>query len=205
MRNRYFRYIWAIVLFGAIGTVLLFGIRLVDEYLTLESEVRDMQQLQQQWDATQIRTQSLRSAEQRVVNLLNELQPREVSDDRIAEIRDRIINIVRDADCQLRKTQLSPTAVRSWAETNDDPRQPGFSMDQIPSGYDLHVYTLELRVQGLLAAIQKVLQALSQEQFLMTTDVMNLSLVDQRGEVEMSLRATLYGLVKRQAETQDDF
>ncbi len=203
MLNQYYRRIWGIVAFGClVGTVVL-GASSADEYFRLRSEVSDMQQLQMQWDATQTRSRTLRQAEQKVDALLNELQPRSLTDERLPSLRDQVVELVRSSGCGLRTIQLTPATSRLWGAENDDVRAAGLSRDALPSPYELHTYTLELRVDGRLPSIRKLMSDLAALRLLMTTEVMSLTLVDEGGGISLTLRASVYGLAEAMVE-QDE-
>lgn len=204
MLNQYHRRIWGIVAFGCLlGTVVL-GAGSADEYLRLRDEVSDMQQLQIQWEATQTRARTLRQAEQQVDTLLNELQPRSMTEARLPGLRDEVVELVRASRCGLRSIQITPATTRPWGEENDDARAAGLRRDALPSAYELHTYTLDLRVDGPLASIRQLMRDLAAMRLLMTTEVLSLSRIDEGGGISLTLRASLYGLMAAPAEQLDN-
>lgn len=204
MLNQYYRRIWGTVAFGCLVSTVVLGASSADEYLRLRSEVSDMQQLQIQWDATQTRARTLRQAEQQVDNLLNELQPRSLTDERLPRLRDDVVELVRASGSGLRSIQLTPATTRPWGEENDDARAPGLDRDALPSDYELHTYTLDLRVDGRLSSIRKLMSDLAALRLLMTTEVMSLSLVDEGGGISLTLRASVYGLAEAPVEQHEN-
>ncbi len=201
MLNKYYRRIWITVALGCFLATVVFGFRAADEYVAVHHQVKDMQQLQRQWGATQVKSNELQEAEQQVDSLLNDLEPRNLRDERLADLRDKVVELVRLSGCRLRKIQLAAATKRQWGGGNDDPHAAAMAQDDLPSRYELHTYVLELRIDGPLQDIQNWMASLASQRLLLTTDVMTLSLVDETGHISLSLRATLYGL----ADAPEDF
>jgi hypothetical protein len=129
---------------------------------------------------------------------LEALEVRTVDEASLARFRSRLVDVVRESGCQIRRIEVGQPTRRSWKE-NDKP------LSEAPTGGADTPFSLERRpvilaVDGAMSAIQDLLTRLEKEQTLSHPHQMQLQAVSASGEtVTLELELWLFALSRTAA------
>ena len=207
MNNRNDRTIRAIVAIGSLVAILAIGIPWVDEYLSLGRDASELTKLRAELMDAQQREERLDRLEANLNDQLTKLSARSIDQESIAEVRDTLIGIIRDAGAQLRNLDVGGGEVRVWAMDNDDPRAATMPLYADESDYELLTHTVDLRADGSLESVRRIMTGILEQGWLMTTNNMKTVPTGVRETpVSFELRIVLYGLqVRPEEEFEDGF
>ena len=174
---------------------------LADEYSALREEADN---LHQSLSEAQLERQNLPLFEKRIENQESELaalEDKAISDDEASEFRHRMVALVRESGCQVRKVSLSDPKQRDWLQ-DDNPvrtiRRTG--KKQKKTEYQLKSRVFALSVSGTAEDVRSLLAAIHREQPLAYTRSLSLRPADgQRTEVVLEIELWLFELEKNQA------
>ena len=207
MNNRNDRTIRAIVAIGSLVAILAIGIPWVDEYLSLGRDASELTVLRAELVQAQEREEQLDRLELKLNDQLNALSDRSIDQLRIAEVRDTLIGIIRDAGAQLRNLDVGDGEIRVWAMDDDDPRAATMPQYADESEYELLTTTVDLRADGPLESVRRIMAGVLDQGWLMsTTNMKTVPTGVRETPVSIELRIVLYGLQERPLEEfEDDF
>lgn len=131
---------------------------------------------------------------------LQALEVRTVDEEGVARFRSKLVDVVRDAGCQIRRIEVGAPSRRPWKE-NDE----GLAELAAPTGGAATPFVLERRsvtlaVDGNLAAIHDFLGRLEKEQTLSHPRRLHVQSVSPSGEtVTLELELWLFALTRTAA------
>tara|TARA_R110002049_G_scaffold27321_1_gene93927 strand:- start:18152 stop:18805 length:654 start_codon:yes stop_codon:yes gene_type:complete len=207
MNNRNDRTIRAIVAIGSLVAILAIGIPWVDEYISLGRDASELSELRVELIDAQERNAQLDRLEKKLVRRLAVLSQRSVGTDDMADIRDTLIGMIRDAGARLRNLDVGNSDARVWAMDDDHPRAATMPQYADESEYELLTHTVDLRADGSLESIRKIMSGILDQGWLMTTTNMKIVPTGVReSPISIELRLVLYGLQDRpEEELEEDF
>ena len=189
----------------AIVIIVSFGIGLVT-LLPLADEYEDLKQrsvgAETALAEARFVAQDLESFQRRVqvqVAQLEKLEARAVSSQRVHEFRNRMVDMVRESGCQIRRIQVGAGQTRKWLK-NDDPLQSTASGGDAKndSGFQLESQTFTLSVTGSLPKLKELLATLHAQHYLAHTRSFSLRPVGQDGkEASLDLELWLFDLARK--------
>jgi hypothetical protein len=136
-----------------------------------------------------------------VAERLEALEVRTVDEQRLAQFRNRVMDVVRDAGCQVRQLEVGAPTTRPWKQ-GDDPlatsTESTASAGDTP--FSLESRTMTLTVDGSMAAIHDLLARLEKEQTLSHPRRVQLQAASAEGEtVTLELELWLFALSRGKA------
>jgi len=188
--------VFVIILSFVIGLVLVWP--LADEYSAL---AENREKLVTDLYDTQLEGDRLTDFERRVgetTRKLGELEARAVGEDELAEFRGRIVELARQAGCQVRRINASSAKARSWRENDHVVELPKGSQDNKETGYELKTQSFVVTVGGTLPNLQRFLAALHAQRNL--EHVRSFSLRPEgadRKEIVLDLELWLFDLSRK--------
>jgi len=130
---------------------------------------------------------------------LDALEARAVDEAGLAEFRSRLVELVRDSGCQIRRLDIAAPATRAW-------KQGDKALEEQPIGdgavtpFSLERRSVTLAVDGGMAAVQDLMSRLEQEQTLSHPHRVHLQAVASDGEtVTLELELWLFALKRMPA------
>jgi hypothetical protein len=193
------KYRLAIVIFGTFGIGLVTLLPLADEY-------QDLQQRRTEAETAlaegRLVAHDLEACHERVraqVAQLEKLEARAVSSRRVDEFRNRMVEMVRESGCQIRRIQVGAGQARKWLK-NDDPLQSTASGTdgKNDSGFQLESQTFTLSVTGSLPKLKELLAALHAQHYLAHTKSFSLRPAGQDGkEASLDVELWLFDLARK--------
>ena len=184
-----------IVAFLSFVVLLVFGYPLADEALQRREDDLALAQLEEEFRLMETRSSRLAKIEETLKRKKSELMEACITGNRIPDLRDEIIGLVRLSDARLRGLDTHDGQTRPWATDNDDPRSrrlPDFGME---SDFELQTHTLNLTADGSLASVKQIIARIEQHHWLMTIDSLEVKPTQANGSTaSLDLRLTFYGL-----------
>ncbi len=206
MNNMNSRATRAIVASLSLIAIIAIGIPWVDEYFTLRSEARELSAMDGQFTLVQNKQKRLRELESNISADLDSHLNRSIDPEKSQEVRNTLIAIIRESGGRLRSLEISKGRVRPWAIENDDPRQESLPQYSDESDYILHAHEVELRIDGSLETVTKILQGIAKRGWYMTTN--SLVLMPTEGNLPLvasEIRLIVFGLSPKPIEDEDEF
>ncbi|WP_233215677.1 hypothetical protein [Rhodopirellula bahusiensis] len=198
------RLIRVIVAAGSFLVLIVIGKPLVDEYNELRAGHRELSKLEEEFDTLQSRDVRLRRIETTLKEEREKLLERSTTPDKIQQVRDTVIGIVRQSSATLRSLEIEDGQRRRWAIDNDDPHSRRLPEMDMESDFELHSHSLTLVADGTLDAIMEVTEKINGQKWLMTVETLGLEPAGTNGKwIGLELRITLYGL-QRSVREKDD-
>jgi hypothetical protein len=192
------RYRWPIVATATALVALLTLVPAVDEYFdnrTSRSELAD-ELVGAQQTAGALPKFEARMAE--VGEQLQDLERRTVDEESVAGFRSRLVDLVRESGCQIRRIEIGAPTARPWTNS-DDPlaeAQPS-SGKEGATGFSLQRRIVSLGVDGTMTAIQDLLSRLEEEKSLSHPHRLQLQAGAAGGQtVMMELELWLFALAR---------
>ena len=190
----------AIVIIVSFGIGLVTLLPLADEYEDLKQRSSDAETALAE---ARFVAQDLESFQRRVqsqVAQLEKLEARAVSSQRVHEFRNRMVDMVRESGCQIRRIEVGTPTRRPWKE-NDAPlseaiRPPG----EGDTPFSLERRSVILAVDGSMSSIHDLLGQLEKEQTLAHPHRLQLQAVSTGGDsVTLELELWLFALSRTAA------
>lgn len=142
--------------------------------------------------------------EARVAEAREELQAielRTVDEERLAQYRNRIVEIVRDSGCQIRQLDVGAPTKRAWRQGDDPLKESVESVGKAGvTPFLLERRTMNLSVDGPMPAIHALLNRLEKEHTLAHPHRLHLQGAGVEGETAtLQLELWLFALARGQA------
>ena len=206
MNNRKNRATGAIVTSLSLLAIIVFAAPWVDEYFRLRADAAELTELEARSAELQERNRQLDRIERKLTRNLADLRSRSIDPTKTEQVRERIVEIVRQAGGRIRKLELASGERRNWAVENDNVHNSTMPIYGEESAFELHTHTVELQIDGSLNSIQTILHEITDQGWLMTTKELNITPTSVReSPVTTELQLMLYGLAPRQQEHQEEF
>jgi hypothetical protein len=131
---------------------------------------------------------------------LEALEVRTIDEASVARFRSRLVDVVRDSGCQIRRIEVGAPTLRPWKE-NDQ----ALTEVSVPTGDGVTPFSLERRgvilaVDGPMASVQDLLDRLEKEQTLSHPHRVQMQAVSGGGEtVTLELELWLFALSRTAA------
>ena len=195
MNSRHDRTIRVTVASGSLIAILAIGIPWADEYISLGRDASELTEMQAELAAAEEREAQLDQLDAKLSGQLIAMTNRSIDPDQTTQVRDTLITIIRDGGARLRNLDVSNGESRVWAMEGDDPRAATMPPYAEESEFELLTHTVDLRADGSLESVQKVLGDIINQGWLMTTTNMKIMPTGVReSPISIELRITLYGL-----------
>ncbi|MFG0267891.1 MAG: hypothetical protein ACF8AM_22470 [Rhodopirellula sp. JB055] len=189
------RLIRGIVAAGSFVALIVIGKPLVDEYRELREGQRELSKLEEEFDTQRSRDVRLQRIETTLEEERQQLQERSTTPDKIQQVRDTVISIVRQSNATLRSLEIEDGQRRRWAIQGDDPHNRRLPEMDMESDFELHSHSLTLVADGSLDAVMEVTESINRQRWLMTVESLGLEPTDSNNKwIGLELRITLYGL-----------
>jgi hypothetical protein len=198
------RLIRGIVAAGSFLALIVIGKPLVDEYTELRASQRELSKLEEEFDTLQSRDARLQRIETTLEKERQQLLDRSTTPDKIQQVRDTVISIVRQSNATLRSLEIEDGQRRRWALQGDDPHNRRLPEMDMESDFELHSHSLTLVADGSLDAVMEVTESINRQRWLMTVESLGLEPADSNKKwIGLELRITLYGLQRAVIEEDD--
>ena len=205
MNNRNNRTIRAIVAIGSLVAILAIGIPWVDEYISLGRDASELTELRVQLIESEQRDEQLDRLESKLADELSALAKRNIDTEKTPEVRETLIGIIREAGARLRNLDVGSTESRDWAIDNDDPRAATMPQYADESDFELLTHIVDLRADGSLESVRRIMKEIIDQGWLMTTSSMKIVPTGVReSPISIELRIVLYGLRLRPEDDEFD-
>ncbi len=206
MNNRNNRATGAIVASVSLLAIIIFAVPWVDEFLRLRRNAAELKVLELRFSELSERNAQLDRIESKLTSNLNDLNSRSIDPSKTEMVREAIVEIVRKAGGRIRRLEIPNGERRAWASDGDSVRSSTMPMYAEESSFELHTHSVELQVDGSLKSIQRVLEQVTDQGWLMTTKELTITPTTViESPVSLDVQLTLYGLVTRQQKQQEDF
>jgi len=191
-----------IVVIVTAATGLLVLIPLVDEYFDARDKYTA---LADELDNARHTARALPELEEHVVQItgkLTEMEGRTVTARTVSRYRSQLVELIRDADCRVRRFDVSLPALRPWHQ-NDDPRrqavpQTGAIAEKTP--FALERRSVTLLVDGTIDNVQNLLEQLHKDKTFAYPSRVDLHTNGQRGSsVTLEMEMWLFALERQTA------
>ena len=182
-----------------IGLVVL--VPMVDEYFDIRENYMT---LADELDFSRETVASLPSLESQVLKVsgeLKSLEDRTVTGQNVSQYRSRLVGLIRDADCKVRRLEVSQPTRRPWLE-NDNPRlqkiPPGTTVTKTP--FSLEKRSVTLLVDGTMENIQELMKQLNEDHSFAYPNRLKLHTNNRRrGVVTLEMEMWLFALGRQAA------
>jgi hypothetical protein len=193
------RHRWLIVA-TATGLVALAALLpMVDDFFDKRTS---RSELSEELAAARLTAQSLPAYEketQAVQKDLQALEVRTVDEEGVARFRSKLVDVVRDSGCQIRRIEVGAPSRRPWKD-KDEPLAELASPAGAATPFVLERRSVTLAVDGNLTAIQDFLGRLEKEQTLSHPRRLHVQAVSPSGEtVTLELELWLFALSRTAA------
>ena len=174
---------------------------LADEYSALREEADN---LLHELSEAQKEHKNLPLFEKRIAKQQAELaawEDRAISDEEASEFRHRMVTLVRESGCQVRRVSLSDPRQRDWMQDDDPVRTINTKgKKKQKTEYQLKSRVFSLSISGSADHVRALLLAMHKEQPLAYTRSLSLRPADaDRKEVVLELELWLFELAKKKA------
>jgi hypothetical protein len=194
------RHRWLIVATATSLVALAALLPMVDDFFDKRS---NRSELSESLAAARRTAESLPEYEKHAESIRTELaalEVRTVEEAGVAHFRSRLVDVVRESGCQIRRIEVGPPARRPWKE-NDN----ALSEESTPTGHGATPFLLERRsiilaVDGNMPAVQDLLARLGKEHTLAHPRRLQMHAVSAGGEtVTLELELWLFALSRTAA------
>jgi len=129
---------------------------------------------------------------------LEALEVRTIDEAGVARFRSRLVDVVRESGCQIRRIEVGAPTRRPWIE-NDKPLNETTSPDAARTPFVLDRRSVILSVDGAMAAVQDLLARLEREQTLSHPHRVHLQAGSGGETVTLELELWLFALSRTAA------
>lgn len=134
-----------------------------------------------------------------VVAELDALEARAIDEADLAKFRSRLVDVVRESGCQIRRLDIAAPTVRAWKQ-GDQPLLEQPAEDGALTPFSLERRSVVLAVDGGMAEVQDLMARLEQEQTLSHPRRIHMQAVATGGEtVTLELELWLFALKRTPA------
>jgi hypothetical protein len=131
---------------------------------------------------------------------LDALEVRTVDEQRLAQFRNRVMDVVRDAGCQVRQLDVGASTTRPWKQGDNPLETSAGTTTGGETPFALETRTMMLTVDGSMSAIHDLLARLEKEQTLSHSHRVQLQGASAEGEtVTLELELWLFALSRGKA------
>ncbi len=180
---------------GSFVAIVAVGVPWVDEYRQRRRDASELIELKSEVEQANIRDQRLSSIAANLIGSLQKLQTRSIEPSEVAEVREKLTELVRKAGARLRHIDAAAGMTRPWGLMDDDVRKttaPDYGQE---SEFLLTTITIDLRASGPIDSITKILEDIHDQQWLLTTTSLVISPAESKGsDIGLEVRYTAYGL-----------
>ncbi|TWU37069.1 hypothetical protein Poly41_31950 [Novipirellula artificiosorum] len=179
---------------------------MADEYFRLRNEVTEMSEMGSQFTQVQLQQKRLHQIEAKIKSELDAALARSIDPEKRQAVRNTLLTIIRDAGGRLRNLEISEGHDRPWAIDSDNPRSETMPEYGEESNYLLYAHEIELRIDGSLQDVTKILQGIAAQGWYMTTK--SLAMMPTDGNLPIiaaEMRLTVYGLGPKPEEAEQEF
>ena len=172
---------------------------LVDEYFDNKESRRALSEELENARNTAGQLPSLEKQVASVVEELEILEERSVSEETVSAYRTRLVDLVRESSCQIRRLDLAEPILRPWKE-GDDPLQEGTKSDKSGKAtpFSLERRSIQLSVSGKTHDIYGLLERLQKDTTLAHPERLQFHSDGQNGEsITMELEMLLFALSRQ--------
>ena len=196
----------AIVASISLTAILAIGMPWVDEYRSLRAEADELIRLDNQAEQVDQRDKRLRRIETKIVSNLIDSQQRSITPENAEDVRNQLIAIIRGSGGRLRSLDIDEGRQRPWALENDNPHADSIPRFAEESNYVLHKHEVEMRVDGSVHTLEKVLDGIANQNWFMSTSSLLMNPTDGKSStITLELRLLVYGLTARPEEPEEEF
>jgi hypothetical protein len=194
------RHRWLIVA-TATGLVALAALLpMVDDFFDKRTSRSD---ISEELAAAKLTAESLPAYEKQTEAVQKELQSlevRTVDEEGVARFRSKLVDVVRESGCQIRRIEVGIPTRRPWKEKDEPLAELAVPTAGAPTPFVLERRSVTLAVDGNLAAIQDFLGRLEKEQTLSHPRRLHMQAVSAGGEtVTLELELWLFALSRTAA------
>lgn len=193
------RYRWLIVATATLLVALAAVLPLVDDFFDKRTSRSDLASSLEDARRT---AEQLPTFEQQVAEVrrqLSDLDVRTVDDASLPQFRSRLVDLVRESGCQIRRIEVSLPAKRAWMNP-DNPLAETQPTSGAATPFNLERRNVILAVDGAMTAVQNLLARLEKEQHLGHPRRLNMQPVSGSGEtVTLELELWLFALSRKAA------
>ncbi len=172
---------------------------LVDEYFDNKESCRALAKELENARQTAEQLPSLEKQVASVVDELGILEGRSVSEDTVSAYRTRLVDMIRESSCQIRRLDLAQPIRRPWKE-GDSPLQAGNKSESSGKAthFSLERRGIQLSVNGKTHDIYSLLERLQEDTTLAHPERLQIHSDGQHGEtVIMELEMLLFALSRQ--------
>ena len=193
------RHRWPIVATATVLVALATLVPSVDDYFDKQSSRRD---LSDKLASARTTAEGLPKFETRVAAVREEvktLEDRAIDDANLASYRSRLVDVVRESGCQIRRIEVSAPTIRDWKE-HDRPLDEQPNQEAAKTPFALERRSVALAVDGAMPAINALLDRLEKERTISHPHRVHLQAVSGDGEtVTLELELWLFALSRTAA------
>ena len=149
----------AIVASGSLLAIIFIAIPWVDEYLDLRRGAAQLGELEIEFVEAQQREKQMDRLGAKLTGELDRLLAISFDPSKTEEVRETLIEIVRQSGGRLRRLEIAEGETRPWKIENDDPTSEITQLDGEESRFILHTHQVELQADGSLESIRQILSS----------------------------------------------
>jgi hypothetical protein len=206
MNNRNNRATRAIVASGSLVAIIIIGIPWVDEYLRLGRDAAELTELEAQLAENQTYHSNLVRVKSKLNAELDALSARSIDPTRTEQIRESLLQIIRQAGGQPRRIEIDAPSVRPWAVRQDDARRDTPPLYGEESNFVLYKHVVQLQADGSLETVRQIINDVYQQGWLMTTKGLTANPTGvPETPVTLEIQLLLYGLGPNDNASKEEF
>ena len=193
------RYRWLIVATATLLVALAAVLPLVDDFFDKRTSRSDLASTLEEARRTAAQLPAFEKQVAEVRRQLTALEVRTVDESSLPQFRSRLVDLVRESGCQIRRIEVSLPAKRAWMNP-DNPLAETQPTSGAATPFSLERRNVILAVDGAMTAVQDLLARLEKEQHLGHPRRLNMQPVSGSGEtVTLELELWLFALSRKAA------
>jgi hypothetical protein len=193
------RHRWLIVATGTLLTSVATLLPAVDDYFVKQSSRNGLSEKLAAARETALRLPSLEARVKAIRTELDSLESRAVVDANLADYRSRLVEVVRESGCQIRRIEVSQPALRPW-KAGDRPLDDQPNPNGQVTPFSLERRSMVLAVDGTMPAIHELLNKLEEQQTIAHPHRVHLQgISSDGGTVTLELELWLFALSRAAA------
>jgi hypothetical protein len=174
---------------------------LVDDYFDKRESRRALAEELDRAHQTASQLPALEKQVAAVVEKLDAMEARSVSEETVSGYRTRLVEMIRDSNCQIRRLDVAQPTLRAWKE-GDSPLLEGKTGDSSGKAtpFSLERRSIQLSVSGKTHDLYSLLERLQKDTTLAHPERIELHADGQHGEaVNMELEMLLFALSRQKS------
>ncbi len=180
---------------GSFVAIVVVGVPWVDEYRQRRRDASELVELKTEVEQASLRDRRLSAIATNLVESLQNLQTRSIQQSEVAEVRDKLTELVRKAGARLRHIDASAGLTRPWGLMDDDIRSTNIPESGQESDFLLTTVMIDLRAAGPIESIIKILEDIAGQGWLVTTSSLVINPAESKGsDIALEIRLIAYGL-----------